>query len=71
MASSCDCPFCTSCDCGFGVGDSAKEIVSIHVGHVIATACDCGFPELVFSCLDGVILLTLLRDYGLHSEASA
>ena len=36
--------FCTSCDCGFGVGDSAKEIVSILVRHVIATACDCGFP---------------------------
>ena len=53
LAKACDCdfrrrhvipPFCAPCDSGFGVGDSAKEIVSFLVTHVIATACDCNFP---------------------------
>ena len=35
-------PFCASCDCGFGVRDSAEEIVYNHVGHVIKKACDWG-----------------------------
>ncbi len=49
MKKTCDCtewrrhvisPSGVACDCEFGMGDSATEIVERHVGHVIKKACD-------------------------------